>query len=260
MENSIVKKLENLLKLQEIDSKIFEIKKVRGALPEEVEDLEDELIGYNTRLDKFKEEIENNNKDIEDLKLKVSEAKKLIKKYKDQQMNVRNNREYDAISKEIELQELDSKLFVKKSGENELKIEQIKEDVKETKKVIKEKTQTLKAKKSDLDVLSDESKGEEKKLETLKNKASKKIESSLLLSYEKLVERQRNGLAVVKVSRNACGGCFNIVPPQRQAEIKEKRKIILCEYCGRILADVIAEVIKEKPKKRTKRKTTKKKA
>ena len=260
MENSIVKKLENLLKLQEIDSKIFEIKKVRGALPEEVEDLEDELIGYNTRLDKFKEEIENNNKDIEDLKIKVSEAKKLIKKYKDQQMNVRNNREYDAISKEIELQELDSKLFVKKSGENELKIEQIKEDIKETKKVIKEKTQTLKAKKSDLDVLSDESKGEEKKLETLKNKASKKIESSLLLSYEKLVERQRNGLAVVKVSRNACGGCFNIVPPQRQAEIKEKRKIILCEYCGRILADVIAEVIKEKPKKRTKRKTTKKKA
>ena len=260
MENSIVKKLENLLKLQEIDSKIFEIKRVRGALPEEVEDLEDELIGYNTRLDKFKEEIENNNKDIEDLKIKVSEAKKLIKKYKDQQMNVRNNREYDAISKEIELQELDSKLFVKKSGENELKIEQIKEDVKETKKVIKEKTQTLKAKKSDLDVLSDESKGEEKKLETLKNKASKKIESSLLLSYEKLVERQRNGLAVVKVSRNACGGCFNIVPPQRQAEIKEKRKIILCEYCGRILADVIAEVIKEKPKKRTKRKTTKKKA
>ena len=258
MENSIVKKLENLLKLQEIDSKIFEIKKVRGALPEEVEELEDELIGYNTRLDKFKEEIENNNKDIEDLKIKVSEAKKLIKKYKDQQMNVRNNREYDAISKEIELQELDSKLFVKKSGENELKIEQIKEDVKETKKVIKEKTQTLKAKKSDLDVLSDESKGEEKKLETLKNKASKKIESSLLLSYEKLVERQRNGLAVVKVSRNACGGCFNIVPPQRQAEIKEKRKIILCEYCGRILADVIAEVIKEKPKKRTKRKTTKK--
>ena len=258
MENSIVKKLENLLKLQEIDSKIFEIKRVRGALPEEVEDLEDELIGYNTRLDKFKEEIENNNKDIEDLKIKVSEAKKLIKKYKDQQMNVRNNREYDAISKEIELQELDSKLFVKKSGENELKIEQIKEDVKETKKVIKEKTQTLKAKKSDLDVLSDESKGEEKKLETLKNKASKKIESSLLLSYEKLVERQRNGLAVVKVSRNACGGCFNIVPPQRQAEIKEKRKIILCEYCGRILADVIAEVIKEKPKKRTKRKTTKK--
>ena len=260
MENSIVKKLENLLKLQEIDSKIFDIKKVRGALPEEVEDLEDELIGYNTRLDKFKEEIENNNKDIEDLKLKVSEAKKLIKKYKDQQINVRNNREYDAISKEIELQELDSKLFVKKSGENELKIEQIKEDVKETKKVIKEKTQTLKAKKSDLDALSDESKGEEKKLESLKNKASKKIESSLLLSYEKLVQRQRNGLAVVKVSRSACGGCFNIVPPQRQAEIKEKRKIILCEYCGRILADVIAEVIKEKPKKRTKRKTTKKKA
>merc|ERR1712224_644383 len=121
----------------------FEIKKVRGALPEEVQDLEDEIIGYNTRLDNFKNDIDNKNNDIENLKNKVSEAKKLIKKYKDQQMNVRNNREYDAISKEIELQELDSKLFVKKSGENEVKIEDIKEDVKSTKKVIKERTQIL---------------------------------------------------------------------------------------------------------------------
>ena len=123
-------------------------------------------------------------------------------------------------------------------------------------KVIKERTQVLKSKKADLDLLSNESKEEEKKLDALKTKASKKIEPSLLLSYEKLVNRQRNGLAVVKVSRGACGGCFNIVPPQRQAEIKEKKKIILCEYCGRILADVIAEVVVEKPKKRTKRKTT----
>ena len=112
----------------------------------------------------------------------------------------------------------------------------------------------LKSKKGDLDVLSGESQDEEKKLDTLKKKASKKIESSLLLSYEKLVERQRNGLAVVKVKRGACGGCFNVVPPQRQAEIKEKKKIILCEYCGRILADVIVEVVEDKPKKRTKRK------
>ena len=258
MEHSTEKKLEKLLKLQEIDSKIFEIKKVRGALPQEVQDLEDELIGYNTRLDKFKEDIDNKNKDIDDYKIKISEAKKLIKKYKDQQMNVRNNREYDAISKEIESQELDTKLFVKKSGENDQKIEGVKEEIKATKKIIKEKTQMLKSKKSDLDLLSSESQEEEKKLNSLKTKASKKIEPSLLLSYEKLVERQRNGLAVVRVSRSACGGCFNIVPPQRQAEVKEKKKIILCEYCGRILADVIAEIIKEKPKKRTKRKTAKK--
>ena len=258
MEHSTEKKLEKLLKLQEIDSKIFEIKKVRGALPQEVQDLEDELIGYNTRLDKFKEDIDIKNKDIDDYKIKISEAKKLIKKYKDQQMNVRNNREYDAISKEIESQELDTKLFVKKSGENDQKIEGVKEEIKATKKIIKEKTQILKSKKSDLDVLSSESQEEEKKLNSLKTKASKKIEPSLLLSYEKLVERQRNGLAVVRVSRSACGGCFNIVPPQRQAEVKEKKKIILCEYCGRILADVIAEIIKEKPKKRTKRKTAKK--
>ena len=261
MEHSTEKKLKNLLDLQAIDSKIFEIKKVRGALPDEVQDLEDELVGYNTRLDNFNSDIEEKNKDIDDLKNKSSEAKKLIKKYKDQQMNVRNNREYDAISKEIELQELDSKIFVKKSGENDVKIEEINEQIKATKKVIKEKKLILKSKKADLDVLSNESQEEEKKLDKLKAKASKKIEPSLLLSYEKLVQRQRNGLAVVKVSRGACGGCFNVVPAQRQAEIREKKKIILCEYCGRILADVITEVVEEKPKKRTVRKkaTTKKK-
>ena len=256
MENSIQKKLDNLLKLQQIDSKIFDIKKVRGALPDEVQDLEDELVGINTRLDNYNADIDNKNNDIEELKNKVKEAKKLIKKYKDQQMNVRNNREYDAISKEIELQELDTKLFAKKSGENEVKIEEIKEEIKATKKVVKEKNEVLKGKKADLDILFQESQDEEKKLATQKTKASKKIEPNLLLSYEKLVERQRNGLAVVKVSRGACGGCFNVVPAQRQAEIKEKKKIILCEYCGRILADVIAEVVEEKPKKRTTRKTT----
>ena len=139
MEHSTEKKLKNLLDLQAIDSKIFEIKKVRGALPDEVQDLEDELVGYNTRLDNFNSDIEEKNNEIDELKNKSSEAKKLIKKYKDQQMNVRNNREYDAISKEIELQELDSKIFVKKSGENDVKIEEINEQIKATKKVIKEK-------------------------------------------------------------------------------------------------------------------------
>lgn len=254
MEQNVEKKLKNLLELQKIDSKIFEIKKVRGALPDEVQDLEDELVGYNTRLDNLKGDIETKNNEIEELKNKSSDAKKLIKKYKDQQLNVRNNREFDAISKEIELQELDSKIFIKKSGENDVKIEEINEQVKTTKKVIKEKTLILKSKKADLETLSGESQEEEKKLDALKAKASKKIESSLLLSYDKLVERQRNGLAVVKVSRGACGGCFNVVPAQRQAEIKEKKKIILCEYCGRILADVIPEVVVEKPKKRTSRK------
>ena len=134
---------------------------------------------------------------------------------------------HDLQKLEIELQELDSKIFVKKSGENDVKIEEINEQIKATKKVIKEKKLILKSKKADLDVLSNESHEEEKKLDNLKAKASKKIEPSLLLSYEKLVQRQRNGLAVVKVSRGACGGCFNVVPAQRQAEIKEKRKIIL---------------------------------
>ena len=254
MKQSIEKKLNNLLKLQIIDSNIYEIKKVRGALPEEVQDLEDELIGYNTRQKKYNDKINNLQQDIEDLKNKVSNAKKLIKKYKDQQMNVRNNREFEAISKEIELQQLDSQIFQKKSDENEIKIEEIKEEIKVTKKIIKEKMEILKSKRNDLDVLSSESKVEEDKLVKEKIKASKRVENSLLLGYEKLVERQRNGLAVVKVKRNACGGCFNIVPPQRQTEIKEKKKIILCEYCGRIFADVIVKEIKEKkPIKRTKK-------
>ena len=140
------------------------------------------------------------------------------------------------------------------NGSSYEKLKEFNEQVKATKKVIKEKTQILKSKKADLEALSGESQEEEKKLDALKAKAAKKVEPSLLLSYEKLVERQRNGLAIVKVSRGACGGCFNVVPAQRQAEIKEKKKIILCEYCGRILADVIAEEVVEKPKKRTSRK------
>ena len=227
MEQNVEKKLKNLLGLQEIDSKIFEIKKVRGALPDEVQDLEDELVGYNTRLDKFKNDIDEKNNEIEDFKNKSSDAKKLIKKYKDQQMNVRNNREYDAISKEIELQELDSKIFFKKSGENEVKIEEINEQVKATKKVIKEKTQILKSKKADLDALSGESQEEEKKLSALKAKAAKKVEPSLLHSYEKLVERQRNGLAVVKVSREACGGCLTLYQLKDKQKSREKENYTL---------------------------------
>ena len=257
MERDVSKKLTNLLKLQEIDSKIFDLKTVRGALPQEVQDLEDELEGYNTRLDNHKNELGTINQDIDDFKNKISEAKKLIKKYKDQQLNVRNNREYDAISKEIEVNELDLKIFKKKILEKEEKIESTKDIEKVTKKKIKEKKLDLNEKKSELDTILNESKGDEVKLNNEKLKRSKKIEKNLLLSYTKLVQRQRNGLAIVKVKRGACGGCFNVVPPQRQTEIKQKLKIILCEFCGRILADVEDIVEKEKPKRKVTRKSKK---
>ena len=257
MERDVSKKLGNLLKLQEIDSKIFDLKNIRGALPQEVQDLEDELEGYNTRLNNHKKEIETLNQDIDDFKNKITEAKKLIKKYKSQQLNVRNNREYDAISKEIEVNDLDLKIFKKKILEKEGIIESSKDIEKVTKKKIKEKKLDLNEKKSELDKILSESKGEEDKLINEKLKRSKKIEKNLLLSYTKLVERQRNGLAVVKVKRNACGGCFNVVPPQRQTEIKQRLKIILCEFCGRILADVEEVIEKEKPKRKVTRKTKK---
>ena len=257
MERDVSKKLGNLLKLQEIDSKIFDLKNIRGALPQEVQDLEDELEGYNTRLNNHKNEMETLSQDIDDFKNKITEAKKLIKKYKSQQLNVRNNREYDAISKEIEVNDLDLKIFKKKILEKEGIIESSKDIEKVTKKKIKEKKLDLNEKKSELDKILSESKGEEDKLINEKLKRSKKIEKNLLLSYTKLVERQRNGLAVVKVKRNACGGCFNVVPPQRQTEIKQRLKIILCEFCGRILADVEQVIEKEKPKRKVTRKTKK---
>ena len=257
MERDVSKKLGNLLKLQEIDSKIFDLKNIRGALPQEVQDLEDQLEGYNTRLNNHKNDMETINQDIDDFKNKITEAKKLIKKYKSQQLNVRNNREYDAISKEIEVNDLDLKIFKKKILEKEGIIESSKDIEKVTKKKIKEKKLDLNEKKSELDKILSESKGEEDKLINEKLKRSKKIEKTLLLSYTKLVERQRNGLAVVKVKRNACGGCFNVVPPQRQTEIKQRLKIILCEFCGRILADVEQVIEKEKPKRKVTRKTKK---
>ena len=256
-EFSVEDKLRALHQLQVIDSEIDEIRTVRGELPLEVQDLEDELEGYNTRLNNHKNEMETINQDIDDFKNKITEAKKLIKKYKSQQLNVRNNREYDAISKEIEVNDLDLKIFKKKILEKEGIIESSKDTEKVTKKKIKEKKLDLNEKKSELDKILSESKGDEDKLINEKLKRSKKIEKNLLLSYTKLVERQRNGLAVVKVKRNACGGCFNVVPPQRQTEIKQKLKIILCEFCGRILADVEEVIEKEKPKRKVTRKTKK---
>lgn len=260
MENTVAQKLESLQKLQAIDSEKDELQKVRGALPEEVQDLEDEIIGYDTRAEKQKAELAEIEEGINANKAAIKDAEKLIAKYGEQQMNVRNNREYDAITKEVELQQLEIQILEKRIKESYEKIEAKKEEIKETENIRKERKKDLQEKKDELATITKESEADELKLEKGRAKASKQIEERLLKSYNKVRENMRNGLAVVPVKRGACGGCFNIVPPQMQAEIREQKKIIVCEHCGRILAGVEDEIVEEvKPKRRTKRTTTTKK-
>ena len=256
MENTVAQKLEALQKLQSIDSKIDELKKVRGALPEEVQDLEDEIAGYDTRVENQNTELQEIEHTVDGNKIAIKDAEKLIAKYGEQQMNVRNNREYDAITKEVELQELEIQILEKRIKESYEKIEQKKEEIKETQGRRKERKKDLQEKKNELSVITEESEADEQKLEKSRTKASKQIEERILRSYNKVRTNMRNGLAVVPVKRGACGGCFNVVPPQMQAEIREQKKIIICEHCGRILASVEDEIIEEvkKPKRRTARK------
>ncbi len=258
MENTVAKKLENLVKLQSIDSELDELIKVRGALPEEVMDLEDEIAGYQTRVDKQNQELSDLEAGISSNKSAIKDAEKLIKKYEEQQMNVRNNREYDAISKEIELQQLEIQILEKRIRESYERIEAKNEEIAQTQGVLSERTKDLDSKKNELEVITQESEDDEKKLLKDREKAVKSVEDRLLKSYDKVRHNMRNGLAVVPVKRGACGGCFNIVPPQKQAEIREKKKLIVCEHCGRILADVEDEIEEEVvPKRRTKRTATK---
>ncbi|WP_266364427.1 zinc ribbon domain-containing protein [Tellurirhabdus rosea] len=238
MELTIAQKLEALLKLQQIDSQLDEIKKIRGDLPEEVRDLEDDIAGFETRINKFNNDIQSLEDEIDRNKTTKKDAEKLINKYKDQQMNVRNNREYDAISKEIELQTLEIELADKKINEATFKIRSKQEEIKATQGALDERKADLKAKMQELDQITAESEEDEKKLITERDQQATHIEERLLKSYNKIRNNALNGLAVVMVKRGACGGCFNVVPPQRQADIRDKKKIIVCEHCGRVFADV----------------------
>jgi predicted nucleic acid-binding Zn-ribbon protein len=253
MESTVAQKLEAIYNLQLIDSRLDAIVKVRGALPEEVQDLEDEIAGYETRLEKFQSDIDSFDDDIKRFKDAIKESEKLIKKYQEQQMNVRNNREYDAITKELELQDLEIQVSKKKIAESGLKTDQKKADLGELSNLMKDRQKDLDLKKEELDTIVSESESDESKLRSEREKAMKKVEDRLVKSYTKIRANAKNGLAVVMVKRGACGGCFNTVPPQRQADIREKKKLIVCEHCGRILAGVEDEVEEEgvKPRKRT---------
>ena len=243
MEITVPQKLEALLELQRIDSQIDELLKIRGDLPEEVRDLEDELAGYETRIGKFKAEIDELNQEVQSNKSGVKDAEKLIKKYQEQQNNVRNNREFEAIAKEIESQELDIQLFEKKNREVLFRIEKKNLEIEEIETRLNARIGDLEAKKSELDSIVEESTEDEKLLRLERDEAVSRIEERLMYSYNRIRQNSVNGLAVVMVRRGACGGCFNQVPPQRQADIREKKKIIVCEHCGRVLADV--EVLEE---------------
>ncbi|MGV3560487.1 zinc ribbon domain-containing protein [Larkinella arboricola] len=238
MELTIAQKLEALLKLQSIDSQLDELKKIRGDLPEEVRDLEDDIAGFETRIGKFNTDIQALEEEIDRNRAVKKDAEKLIARYKDQQMNVRNNREFDAISKEVELQTLEIELADKKINEASFKIRNKQEEIKATQSALDERKEDLKAKMQELNQITSESQDEEKSLLNERDDQATHIEERLLKSYNKIRENALNGLAVVIVKRGACGGCFNVVPPQRQADIRDKKKIIVCEHCGRIFADV----------------------
>ncbi|MCK5469093.1 MAG: hypothetical protein KAI99_11295 [Cyclobacteriaceae bacterium] len=253
MESTVAQKLDSLKKLQTLDSKLDDIVKIRGALPEEVGDLEDEIVGYQTRISKYNSEIEDQNDQVANNKNAIVESNKLIKKYEEQQMNVRNNREYDAITKEMELQSLEIQICEKRINETYVKIEAKKGEIAETDVILDERKKDIESKKKELIMITSESMEEENKLKESRVKASSKVEDRLLNSYNKIRNNARNGLGVVSISRSACGGCFNIVPPQRQAEVRERKKIIVCEHCGRIFVDIEDIPVVVEKKKTTRR-------
>jgi len=242
-EISVEDRLRALYGLQLVDSEIDKIKTLRGELPLEVQDLEDEIAGLETRLGNLKSEMLSLEKAIGKKNVEIAEAEALIKKYEDQQKNVRNNREYDSLSKEIEYQKLEIELFNKKIKEFIFQMDEKKAMIAEADTTLAERNGDLDNKKTELhEIISDTQKEEEGLYERLR-KIESVIEERLLTAYKRIRSNARNGLAVVSIQRDACGGCFNQIPPQRQLDIKSRKKIIVCEYCGRILVD--DEIIRE---------------
>ena len=236
-EISVEEKLRALFDLQLVDSEIDKIKTLRGELPLEVQDLEDEIAGLNTRIAHMQEDIRNFETLITGKKSDIEVSKGLIERYQGQQENVRNNREYENLSKEIEFQTLEIELCEKKIREFNAAAKQRREDLERAQELINDRSEDLAQKKSELDEIISETKQEEEKLHEKAKQIEGKIEERLLNAFKRIRKNARNGLAVVAVERDACGGCFNKIPPQRQLDIRLRKKIIVCEYCGRILID-----------------------
>ena len=236
-ETTVENKLKQLYALQEIDSELDQIEVLKGELPIEVSDLEDEIVGLETRAKKLQGAIDEVDHEVAKHKANIEEAKTLEDRYKKQLDEVKNNREYDALSKEIERQGLEVQLSEKKIRDAQVKIDAKKETHDEVNGRIDEKKKDLEVKKVELEKIIADTEKQEKKLQKASKAAQKEIEPRLLKAYSKVRERYRNGLAVVTVERDSCSGCFNQIPPQMQLEIGMRRKVIVCEHCGRILVD-----------------------
>ena len=237
VEVSVEQKLVALYTLQQVDSKVDEIRAYRGNLPLEIQDLEDEIAGFETRITNLKADSKKNLKEVSDYKIKIKETEALVKKYEEQQNNVRNNREYDSLTKEIEYQNLDIQLSEKRIREATARISDIEAKLNEAQLHLDEMIRSLNEKKDELSSLVEGTEIEEEQLLKRSAECEKLVEDRLLVAYKRIRKNARNGLAVVGIFDEACGGCFNRIPPQHQLDICTHKKIIVCEYCGRILVD-----------------------
>ncbi len=235
---SVEEKLTAVLALQKIDSKIDDIKTLKGELPMEVKDLEDEIAGLQTRINNIDAEIGNINTFVETKSNAKKDALALIKKYEKQQDNVKNNREFEAISKEMEMQELEVKLNDKHIKDATYELKDRTNARLKTEEKIQVVEESLKVKRTELEKITADTDKEEKALAKKSAEAKEKVDPRLLSAYDRIRSSYRNGLAVVPIMRDSCGGCFNVIPPQRQSEIRQHKKIIVCEHCGRILVDI----------------------
>ena len=269
-EISVESKLQTLYQLQTTLSAIDEKRALRGELPLEVQDLEDEIAGLKTRVEHIEGDINDFQQAVAQKQGEIKEAEESVERYKKQLDEVRNNREYDTLTKEIEFQSLEIELCNKKIKEANAKVEDKKRELIRTNDLINDRQQALDEKKSELDEIMQETREEEQALKAKAEELETKIEPRLLSSFKRIRKNARNGLGIVYVQRDACGGCFNKIPPQRQLDIKMHKKVIVCEYCGRIMIDpelagvktVEAEVVDDKPKRKraTTRKTASKKS
>ena len=236
-ELTVEEKLKALYQLQSMLSEIDKIKTLRGELPLEVQDLEDDVAGLSTRIEKIQNEIAELKANVVNKKIEIEAAMVSVEKYKSQQENVRNNREYDVLTKEIEFQTLEIELCEKRIREA-LAAEKAKnEEIARSTELLEERQKDLEAKKAELEEIVSETKQEEEKLREKAKVLETTIEARLLQAFKRIRKNSRNGLGVVYVQRDACGGCFNKIPPQKQLDIRSRKKIIVCEYCGRIMVD-----------------------
>ena len=257
-EISVEEKLSTLYQLQTTLSAIDEKRALRGELPLEVQDLEDEIAGLKTRIEKIENDITDFQQAVVQKQGEIKEAEESVERYKKQLDEVRNNREYDTLTKEIEFQSLEIELCNKKIREANVKVEDKKRELARTNDLVADRQQALEEKKNELDEIMLETREEEQVLKAKAEELETKIDPRLLSSFKRIRKNARNGLGIVYVQRDACGGCFNKIPPQRQLDIKMHKKIIVCEYCGRIMIDpelagvqtVVAEAADDKPKRK----------